>query len=118
LISTLSLSGVGGFVDAPDGTGGHLDEVDVLRVAARGIEVELVQGRTAPERGGASQERVREQVDDRPADDQILLDLRVGDPRRLRAPGRDVGALDHASGSTFSFTSTRQRASLVARRVE
>src|SRR3989304_2077999 len=77
-----------------------------------------MEGRAPTKRDFARKELVREELDDHAANDEVLLDLRVRRPRRLRAPGRDMCPRDHVSASIFSFTSTRQRASFAARLTE
>jgi hypothetical protein len=59
-----------------------LHEVDVLRVALGGTEVKLVKSGAAAERERVCDDRVREQLHKRPRDDEVLLDLAVGDPGR------------------------------------
>jgi hypothetical protein len=47
---------------------------------------------------------VRENLDQRPADHQVLLDLEVLHPRRFCPPLCDEIAWDHSSASTFALT--------------
>jgi hypothetical protein len=63
--------------------GPRLHKVDILGVAGGRLEMKLVERRPAPERESVAQERVREDLDERSADHQVLLDLEVLDPRRL-----------------------------------
>src|SRR5207342_878172 len=85
-----------------------LHQVDVFGVAQRLLEQQLVDGRAAAE-GDLAGERGRiEQVAERAADDQVLLDLRRVRPRGVLPPGLDVGLGDQASTSTTSLTSSFQ----------
>jgi hypothetical protein len=52
---------------------------------------------------------MREDGNERAADDEILLDLKVLHPRRLRPPCRDVVARNHSSASTLALMSTFHR---------
>ncbi len=96
----------------PDRARLRLDQVDVLGVAPRSIEHELVEGRAAPQRHGPGQRSVREDIDQRPREDEVLLDHGIIGPRGDLSPGHDVGPGDHAipwSGSTSSLMARRQR---------
>jgi hypothetical protein len=81
-----------------------LDKVHVFGIPRGGFEMKLVERRTAPERKSIAQDRMRENLDDRPADDQILLDLEVLDPGGMCPPLGDVVARDHSSASTLALT--------------
>ncbi len=50
-----------------------------------------------------------EDFDERSGEDEIVLDVVIGSPRRNRAPMGDEGGRNHTSGSTRVLTSTRQR---------
>jgi len=65
--------------------------------------MKLVERRAAPERKSFAQERVREYLDERAADDEILLDLEILHPRGLRPPLGDVVPRDHNSASTLAL---------------
>jgi hypothetical protein len=47
---------------------------------------------------------MRKYLYERAADDEILLDLEVLDPRNDRPPFADIVAGDHNSASTFALT--------------
>src|SRR5207245_1902501 len=66
-----------------------------------------------PERECLLECRIRENLHERPGEDEILLDHPVVGPGYHPPPGGDVGRRDHAfaSRSTSSLTATRQRAS-------
>ena len=66
----------------------NLHEVDVLGVAGGRRQMELVERRAATERKLIGQERMREYPDQRPADDEILFDLNILDPRCPRPATR------------------------------
>ena len=57
---------------------------------------------------------VREHLDQCAADDQVLLDLSIVNPRCNGAPGRNVVSRDHVSASTRALTSSRQSRERVA----
>ena len=82
----------------------RLNEIDVLRVPRGWLQVKFVQRRAAAEREGLMQEGLGEYFDQRPADDEILFDLEVLNPRSLGTPLRDVVAWDHSSGCTCALT--------------
>lgn len=75
----------------------YLHEVDVFGVACRRVEIELVERRTAPKRQRLAKKRVGEYSDQPAANYQVLLDLGVGHPWRLRPPFSDVVARDQRS---------------------
>ena len=87
-----------------DGLGLGLDQIDVFGVARGRSEVELVQGGTATEEHAVRQLRHPEHLDERPADDEVLLDLEILHPRRFTPPLGDVVARNHRSGITSAFT--------------
>lgn len=103
-----------GVEDGADRAADALHEVDVLGVSACGQEDQLVKRRAASERELPREERVREDLDEDPGQDEVLLHLLVEWPRRPGTPVCDEGALDHSSGSTDSFTRTLHRASFAA----
>ena len=88
-----------------------LYEIDVLGVPRRRREVELVQRSSAAERDAFGKGRPREEFDQDPRQHEVLLDLCVARPWGDPSPRGDVRARDHRSGSTSSFTTTRQRGS-------
>lgn len=77
---------------------------DFFGVSSGRLEMQLVKRRAAPERESFAKNRARENLNQRPANDQILLDLEVLDLRRFRPPFRDEVARDHSSASTFALT--------------
>ncbi len=87
-----------------------LHQVDVLRVAGRRAEEELVQ-RRPPSEGQqlARRRRGGEDLHERPGKHEVLLHLGVVHPGRVLLPCDDMGSGDHRSGSTTSLTSRRQR---------
>lgn len=58
-----------------------------------------------------------EDLDQSTADHQVLLDLRIVNPRRLGTPLGDVVERDHRSGSTLALTSIFQPLSRVPERL-
>ena len=50
--------------------------------------------------------------------DQVLLDLRVADPRRMLAPVVDMFSCDHSSGSTLTLIASFHRSARGARAVD
>lgn len=82
----------------------RLDEVDILRIPGGRFQVKLVERGRATERERLPQHGVRENRDQRPADNEILLDLVVAHPGCLRPPFRNVVARNHRSVSTSAFT--------------
>ena len=66
--------------------------------------MKFVESGAATERERVVQDRVGEDLDQRPADDQVLLDLKVVRPRRLLAPFEDEVAWNHRSAFTRAFT--------------
>ena len=60
-----------------------------------------------PKGEGLGQYWVREHLDQRPTDDQVLLDLRILDSRRDGPPGGNVILRDHASTSMGALTTNR-----------
>lgn len=90
-----------------------LHEVDVFGIPARRRQHDLVDRGPAPEGEYLGQLSIREDLDERPGENEILLDHPVVRPWRHLPPGDDVGLWDHAVASTSnsSFTATRQRAS-------
>ena len=85
-----------------------LHEINVLRVARRRCQVELVKRRPAPESEGPGKKRIREYLNQCAAYDQILFNLGVIDPGCVRPPFGDVVSRNHASGSTLALTYRRQ----------
>ena len=74
-------------------------QIDVLGIAQRGWEVELVERRPAAEPEFGRQDGVGEDGHYGPGDDEILLNLVQFWPGRLSAPRREVQLRDHSSGS-------------------
>ena len=64
----------------PDGPGIHLHEIDVLGVPYCGLQMELVERGSTPPREAARHGVDSEYLHDRPADDEVLLDLLVRGP--------------------------------------
>jgi len=73
-------------------------------MAGSGFEMKLIERRAAPERKRIAQVPMRKYLDERAADDEILLDLEVLNPRGYRPPLGDVVTRDHSSASTFALT--------------
>jgi len=94
-----------------DGLSARLYEIDVFGVAGCRCEVELEERGSAAERQAIRKPVGAEDIHERPADDEILLDPRVLGPRCVAAPLRDVRCRDHRSGSTCTLIETFQRAS-------
>ena len=69
-------------------SGSH--EIDILRVARRG-QMKLVEGRAAAKRERVMKDVVRKDRNQRAADDQILLDLRI---LRATAPAPSIRECD------------------------
>jgi len=82
-----------------------LHQVDILRVAQRLSEQQLVDCGAAAKGDPAFQLRRVEEIAERAADDQVLLDLPQIRPRRARAPLLKVSARNQASTSTRSLMS-------------
>lgn len=99
--------------NSADRPGLDLHEVEVFGVSARRRQNELVERSPAAEGEAVRERRIREDLHERPRENEILLDHRIVGPRRHSPPRDDVGLRDHAlaSISTSSFTATRQRAS-------
>jgi hypothetical protein len=74
--------------------GRRLNEVDIFRVAVGAAEEDLVERRAASEGKSGAEKVVREDGDERAADQQVLFDLLLLGPRRLRRPFQDVGLRD------------------------
>ena len=79
-----------------------------VRVPRGRRQVELVERGTAAEGERPGENRIGEYLDQGPADDEVLLDLEVLVPGRLRPPLGDVVPRDHASASMLAFTNSRQ----------
>lgn len=67
-----------------------LHQIDILGIARRWRQVELIQRRTSPEGEGPDQDCIGEDLDQGTADDQILLYLEVFAPWRPLPPLGDV----------------------------
>jgi hypothetical protein len=59
--------------------------------------------RAATKRQRIAQVHVRKYLDERATDDEILLDLKILDPRGYRPPFGNVVTWDHSSASTFAL---------------
>ena len=79
-----------------DRLGFDLNEVDVLRVAGSRLQVELVERGAAAESEAVGDVLDAEHLDDRPTDDEVLFDMSILPPRRMRAPCGDVVFGDHS----------------------
>ncbi len=66
--------------------------------------MKLVERGAAPERERIPQKRMREDLDERPADDKVLLNLEILDPWRLRSPFGDVVTRNYSAASTSALT--------------
>jgi hypothetical protein len=60
-----------------------LDKINILRIAGSGLEMELVKRCPAPEGEGLRKHWVTEDLNERSADDEVLLDLDILNPRGL-----------------------------------
>src|SRR4030065_2352959 len=76
--------------------------------------MQLEQGRAAPEGDVVREKGMCVNFHQRPANDQVLFHLIVPGPGNLLPPFVDIGDGDHRSGSTWVFTKTRQRLSILA----
>jgi len=81
----------------------RLNEVNVFGIPGGRLQVKLVQRRSTTEGESLMERGMREYLDQRAADDEVLLDLEVLNPRRFRPPFGDVVARDHRSGSTSAL---------------
>lgn len=81
-------------------------EIDVLGIASRRREMHLVKHGSAAHGDLLLQERVAEDQHHGAGQEQILLDLRIACPWRMRAPADDLRARDHALTSTEAFSMT------------
>ena len=97
--------------DRPDRTGRRAHQVDILRVAQRRREVQLVERRSTANSQRVAQHVVREDLDQSTADDEVLLDLSLVGPGNDIAPGYDVLRRDHASTWGTRRTMMRHRRS-------
>jgi hypothetical protein len=57
--------------------------------------------RAAPERKRIAQVLTRKYLNERAADDEVPLDLKILDPRGFPPPFRNMVTRDHSSASTF-----------------
>src|SRR5690606_7126231 len=71
-----------------------------------GTKMQLVEGRAPTEGERLCEARAREDLDEGTADDEVLLDLDVLNPRSMGAPCGDEIARDHVSTSISAFTSS------------
>jgi hypothetical protein len=94
-----------------DGARLDLHEIHVLRVPGRGSEEKFMQGSPSPECQAPAEHWMREDLEHDAADEKILLDLVVQNPRRARAPRTYVGRRDHPSSSIVALTISFQRGS-------
>jgi len=67
------------------------------------VGMQLVERRAATKSEGIAQKGMREYIDDGPADDEILFDLRLANPRRFGAPLKNVPARYHDSASILTL---------------
>ena len=72
--------------------------------------MQLVERRSAAKRERSRDRRIREELDQCPANDEILLDLRIVDPGCVLPPLSNVVARDHVSISTVALTRIFQSA--------
>lgn len=98
------------------GAVGGPDVVEVLAVAARFGQHDLVQAGAAAEDQLLAENRVVGDLDDEAREDQVLLDLFLGEPRSDATPRSDVPRRDHKSGSISVFTRRFHRGSARPRR--
>ena len=76
-------------------------------------ELQLGERRAAPQGKRIGERWMPEDLHQRTADHQVLLDLRIVNPRCLGAPLGDVVERDHRSGSTLALTTIFQPLSRV-----
>ncbi len=96
-------------VEGPaDRLGADLNQVDVLRVASRRGEIDLVQGGAAAKGQAVRQLGNCKKIDDGAANDEVLLDLSIEQPWCLCSPRGDVIFGNHSSGSTSTLTMSFQ----------
>lgn len=93
----------------PERTCGRAGQIDVFGVAQRLGQMQLVERAAAAKTQLVAQEGVSKQFDQRPADDEILLDLPELDPRGGLTPRDDVHHRNHSSSSGRRRTNTFQR---------
>lgn len=72
--------------DSPIGTRTHLHEIDVFRVPSSGGQVELVESCSAAESERVGDRGILKESYEGSANDEVLLDLYVLNPRSRRAP--------------------------------
>lgn len=80
-----------------------------LGVAGGRPKVELVERGAAAERESSADLGDAEDLRERAADDEVLLDLMVGDPWRVEPPRGDVVLGDHWSASTLALMASLHR---------
>ena len=84
-----------GVKDWPERLVDKKDEIDVLGVPRGWREDELVQRSPSAEGQAVSQELHTKELDQSPADYEILLNIVIVRPRRMPAPFRDLSGGDH-----------------------
>jgi hypothetical protein len=89
----------------------HLHEVDILGVARRWPDVQLVERCAATKGERPRQKWMREYGHQGTGDHEVLLDLGVRHPWRFLAPFGDVVAGNHTSASTSALTANFHAAS-------
>ena len=92
----------------------YLDEIDIFGVARRRFQIQLVERRPAAKRERPGKKLMGEDRDKRTADNEVLLDLKILNPRCFRPPFGDVVAGDQLSASTSALTNSFQSASRAA----
>ncbi|MBA7688813.1 hypothetical protein ES703_97302 [subsurface metagenome] len=75
----------------------RLHQIDILGITKRLRKVEFVECGAAAKAQLSHQERIIEEFDQRPGDDEILLDLPLFRPRRVLRPSDDVHGGNHSS---------------------
>lgn len=100
----------------PDRLSPNLYEVYVFRISVRRIQIELGQCRPPPESQRLSDHGMPVELDESPADDEVLFYLLVRGPRRRFTPFSDKSRGNQMSGSKFTLIPKRQRRSRVAPR--
>ena len=99
---------------ATDGLGVQLHQIDILGVALRRLQIQLV------ERCPTSPSQTRgdlldiEDLHNNPAEDETLLDLLVRRPGHFVSPLGDEVSRNHRSTSTSMLMATRQRSDRLA----
>src|SRR5690606_11874036 len=88
--------------------GACADVVQVLAISMGDRQVQLMEAGAAAEDQFVSQIGFGGQLDDEPAQEKVVLNLRASRPRRADTPCGNSGSRNHRSGSTVALTITFQ----------